>query len=332
MFDLVDNFLKPKIVSVSEFNKNNIEMIIEPLDIGFGHTLGNAFRRVLLSSMPGCAVTAVKISGILHEFAFKRGVYEDVMEILLNLSGISFKMTKQNEIQLSLSKKGPCIIYASDFILPKNVEIINPDHVIANIDECGDLGIDIYVVKSFGYRTKFDTDGNIDNSSGWLKVDAFFSPIDRVTYEVENINFKNKLNVDRLKLNIRTNGTITGIDALKISSKILINQLLVFADFDKFDFKKKDVQKKIINQNLFKTINNLNLTVRSTNCLKTENIIYIGDLVQKTELNLLKTPNLGKKSLTEIKNILFNMDLFLGMEIANWKEIKDDYNKNKFIN
>ncbi len=329
--DPINNFLKPNSVKFTEIDKNNAEITIEPLEKGFGHTLGNAFRRILLSSVPGCAITEVKISGISNEFTYKNGVYEDIIDILLNLSNIKFVMENQNEIELNLSKKGPCIIYANDFILPENVKIINPDHIIAHIDICGDLSIDVKVLKSYGYKTKPDPDVSKEETNDWLTLDTFFSPIEKVTYKIENTTFEDKSNLDKLIFNISTNGTISALDAIKIAAKILINQLAIFVDFDSIKQNKTNLNIKKINPDFFKNINSLNLTVRSANCLKAENIHYIGDLIQKSELELLKTPNLGRKSLTEIKNILSSMNLSLGMLIEDWNKIKEEY-LNKFFN
>lgn len=330
MFDLLDHFIKPRIVNFIEFDKNNAEIIIEPLERGFGHTLGNAFRRTLLSSVPGCAITEAKISGVLHEFTYKNGVYEDIIHILLTLSNIKFKMTTYGEIELNLSKKGPCVVHASDFILPDCIEIINPELMIANIDIDGDIGIDIKVNKSYGYKIKSDNEINNEQTTDWLQLDAFFSPIEKVTYKVENTKFEDKINLDKLIIMVSTNGTINALDAIKTAAKILINQLSIFTDFETIKKEPDILDEKKINPIFFKTINSLNLTVRSTNCLKAENILYIGDLIQKSEMELLKAPNLGKKSLTEIKNILSSMNLSLGMLIDDWLKIKDEYiNKNK---
>jgi DNA-directed RNA polymerase subunit alpha len=333
MFDIIDEFIKPNVVNFIEIDKNNAEITIEPLERGFGHTLGNTFRRILLSSVPGCAVTEAKISGVLHEFTYKHGVYEDAINILLNLSNMKFKMDNQNIIELGLSKKGPCIVYAADFLLPNNIQVINPDYIIANVDVCGDLGIDIRISKNFGYKAKPEADIINDSLNNWIHLDAFFSPIEKVTYKVENSKLGNKLNLEKLTIFVNTNGTISALDAIKITAKILTNQLSIFMDFDTPKKEKNILDDKKINPNFFKTINSLNLTVRSANCLKAENIYYIGDLIQKSESELLKTPNLGKKSLAEIKNILATMNLSLGMLIGDWGNIKDAYiNKNKILN
>lgn len=331
MSDFLDDFLKPKLVNVVESNDNKIKIVIEPLERGFGHTLGNALRRIMLSSMPGAAVTEVKISGILHEFLGRDGVYEDIIDILLNLSGISFKLENKNYVELSLNKKGPCTVLASDFILSHGISIINPEHIIANIDASGDIGIDIRVVKSRGYKAilnKYDFDKK--NFIGWLPINAFFSPINKVSYKIENTRVKNRTDLDRLIIFIETNGTISASEALHWSSKILSEQLSVFINFDKESVKEKKMIKDNINPELLKSVDSLELTVRSANCLKAENIHYIGDLIQKSEIELLKTPNLGKKSLTEIKEILSNKGLCLGIKDELWIKFKsENLNKNK---
>ena len=251
MLDSKNDFLKPSAVNFIEIDKNNAEIIIEPLERGFGHTLGNAFRRILLSSVPGCAVTSVKISGVLHEFTYKGGIYEDIIDIMLNLSNIKFKMENQTEIELSLTKQGPCIVHASDFILPSNVEILNPDHIIAHIDICGDLGIDIKVIKSYGYKTKIDNEITKEDLNNWLHLDTFFSPIEKVTYKVENTKFENKINLDKLTFFISTNGTITALEAIKVAAKILITQLSIFVDFESIKEEKTILDKKKIWINFF---------------------------------------------------------------------------------
>ncbi len=332
MLDSIDNFTKPNITNFLKKDENNAEITLEPLERGFGHTLGNAFRRILLSCIPGCAITEARISGILHEFTYKNGVYEDIIEILLNLSNIKIKMENQNYVELNLSKKGPCTIYASDFTLPDNIKIFNPDHIIANIDTCTDLSIDIKVLKSHGYKTKAEFETITNELHNWLQLDAFFSPVEKVTYKIENTKFKNKINLDKLIIDISTNGTITALAAIKAAAKILTNQLSAFIYFETSPKEKSILDGKKINPNFFKTINSLNLTVRATNCLKAKNIKYIGDLIQKSETDLLKTPNFGKKSLAEIKNILSTMNLSLEMLIDDWNIIKNEYiNKNKIL-
>jgi len=318
MLNFINKFLKPKSIKTYETDKDNIKVVIEPLEKGLGHTLGHALRRILLSSIPGYAIIGAKISGILHEFLSKEGVYEDIVDILLNLSEISFKVNRNiNSIELNLNKKGPCIIYAKDFIAPNYVKILNPNHVIANINSDGNLGIDVYVIRSIGHKLfnnkSFSSKKDLNK---WLYVDAFFSPVKRVSYTVENTRIKNKTDLDRLVISLKTNGSISASNALHWSAKILSKQLSIFSAFNIEKPKKIKQLKHGKNYNLFKPIESLNLTVRSTNCLKSENIHYIGDLIKKTEIELLKMPNLGKKSLMEIKNILSTK----GLKLSDKKE------------
>lgn len=329
MTSLINEFLKPKITDIIEIDENNIKIIVEPLEKGFGETLGYMLRRVLLSYIPGCAVVEVKIADIPHEYVTKDGVYEDIIDILLNLSKIAFKLDDKTEIELSLNKKGPCKITASDFVLPTGVEIINPNHIIATIDYTGNLSLDIKVVKSYGYRIGINkSDLNKKNILGWLQLDAFFSPIEKVYYKVENTRVKDRSDLDKLTIFISTNGTIKASDALHISSKILSEHLSIFINLENEKIEKPQKEKENIDLTLFKTIDSLELTVRSANCLKSENLTYVGDLIQKTESELLKMPNLGKKSLTEIKNILLKNNLTLGTKIENWEEMKKEYKNN----
>lgn len=326
MTDFLDNFLKPSIIEVKDLDINNIVVIIEPLERGFGHTIGTALRRVMLSFMPGCAVVEARISGVLHEFITKDGVYDDVMDILLKLNGIYFKLLDKDYVELSLNKKGPCDVLASDFVLPDGVEIVNPNYVITSIDSSGDLGIDIKVAKSIGCVSSNEiVTFEKAELSGWLKLDAFFSPINSFSYSVENVRIKGRDDLDKLILNINTNGTINALDALHLAAKILSDQLSIFIKIEKEKIDVKESVKSQINSELFKSVDSLDLTVRSANCLKAENIYYIGDLIQRSEVELLKTPNLGKKSLAEIKYILHERGLSLGCKDINWIKILEDY-------
>lgn len=326
---LINEFLKPKVVEILDEDKNNIKIVIEPLEKGFGDTLGYMLRRVLLSYIPGYAVIEAKISGIIHEYLTKDGVYEDITDILLNLSGIHFRLENKTEVELSLNKKGPCKILASDFILPNGVEIINPAHLIATLDISGNLGIDIKVAKGHGCKINVNkNETNKKDMPGWLQVDSFFSPIERVSYKVENTRIKHRTNLDKLIIFMSTNGSVKASEALHMSAKLLSEHLSIFINFEDEKIQKNSSVKHKINLDLFKKIDSLELTVRSANCLKSENIFYIGDLIQKTEIELLKMPNFGKKSLTEIKNILLKKGLNLGSKIDNWLEIKNEY-KNK---
>ncbi len=332
MTDFLNDFLKPRIIEIRDLDINNIVVVIEPLERGFGHTIGTALRRVMLSSMPGCTVIEARISGVLHEFIAKDGVYDDVMDILLKLGGICFKLLDKNYVELSLNKKGPCNVYASDFVLPDGVEIINPGYVITSVDESGDLGIDIRVAKGRGCVSSYEVlDFEKNNLSGWLKLDSFFSPINNFSYDVENIRIKDRSDLDRLVLNINTNGTISAVDALHLASKILSDQLSVFIKIEKEKIDIKTSVKDQINLDLFKPVDSLELTVRSANCLKAENIYYIGELIQRSESELLKTPNLGKKSLAEIKHVLHERGLSLGCKDINWITILEDYKNDNNI-
>jgi DNA-directed RNA polymerase subunit alpha len=282
----------------------------------------------MLSSMPGCSIVEAKISGVLHEFIAKDGVYDDIMDILLKLGGIYFKLHDLDEVELGLSKKGPCEVYASDFVLPSGVEIINPDYVITSIDSSGDLSIDVKVIRGKGYISSNDYCTSNNDLSGWLKLDASFSPVSKISYDVENIRLKDKCDLDRLLISITTNGTISAIEALHWAAKILSDQLSVFINFEKEKMDLKVSVQDNVNMELFKTVDNLELTVRSANCLKAENIHYIGDLIQRSESELLKTPNLGKKSLAEIKHVLHERGLSLGCKDINWQKVLEEYKNN----
>lgn len=330
MFNFINNFLKPKIVSIDEKDSSNITIVIEPLERGFGCTLGNALRRVLLSSMPGSAIVAAKIDGVLHEFMSKDGLYEDVIDFLLNLSGIHFKLENRDSVELSLSKMGPCCILAKDFILPHDVKIINQDYVLGNLDFEGKISLSVKVSNGMGYKSTFSKNMIIGNKPlGWIPLDASFSPVESVSYKVENARVVNRTDLDRLIISMSTNGTITVSEALHWASKILIEQFSVFVDINSDVTSKDTFVDEEINPDILKSIDILELTVRSNNCLKTENVNYIGDLIQKTELELLKTPNLGKKSLNEIKNILISKGFSLGTKIDNWEKIKKNYETKK---
>ncbi len=336
MSDFLDDFFKAKITNIVNIDKNNIKVTIEPLEKGFGNTLGNALRRVLLSFLPGHAIVEAKISGISHEFSSKEGVYEDVIDILLNLSGVHFKLENRNNVELSLNKKGPCKVFASDFVLTHGIEIVNPDHVLATLDNGCDFGLNVKIKRGRGHQIVLDKNEiNEKKIIGWLKVDASFSPIEKVTYKIENARVKNKANLDKLVINIVTNGTISASEALHWSAKILCDQLSILIDFEKEKIDREESIKNKMNIELLKSVDKLELTARSANCLKAENIHLIGDLVQKTESELLKTPNLGRKSLNEIKDVLKERGLYLGLKDISWNDLKaknkDQINKNKDI-
>jgi len=311
--------LKPRRVDVEPINDFRAKIIIEPLDRGLGHTLGNALRRVLLSSMSGCAVTEVEIENVLHEYTTIEGVQEDVTDILLNLKGLAIKMHAKDEAILSLRKNGPGEIKASDITVDHDVEIANPDHLIANLTKSGELNMTMKVVRGRGYKPAVIGSSDEEQVVGRLKLDASFSPIRRVSYDVQSARVEQRTNLDKLILEIETNGTIDPEDAVRESARILRGQLAVFVDLEAEESEEASTSNEPeVDPILLRPVDDLELTVRSANCLKAESIYFIGDLIQRTEVELLKTPNLGKKSLTEIKDVLASRGLALGMRLENW--------------
>lgn len=313
----VMELLKPRIVEVKHLNETTARVTLEPLDRGFGHTLGNAVRRVLLSYLPGAAVVEVSIDGVLHEYTTIEGVQEDVTEILLNLKKLAIRMHSQSEVTLHLSKKGPGPVIAGDIILPHDVEMVNPDLVIANLSKSGELNMRLKVRMGRGYQPVSLREQS-DSPIGTLKLDASFSPVSRVAYWVDNARVEQRTNLDKLVIELQTNGTIEPEVAIRQAASILQEQLSVIAKLEgkiECETVREDISFDPI---LLRPVDELDLTVRSANCLKAENILYIGDLVQKTEQELLKTPNLGKKSLTEIKDVLASKGLSLGMRLESW--------------
>lgn len=328
MQSAVNEFLTPRVIDVDEINQTRAKVTLEPLERGFGHTLGNALRRILLSSMPGCAVTEVEIDGVLHEYSAIEGVQEDVIEILLNLKGVSIIMHGKDEAVLSLSKKGPGSVTAGDIQVDHDVEITNPDHVIANLNESGELNMKLTVSRGRGY---VPADARQDEeeetrSIGRLQLDASFSPVHRVAYVVESARVEQRTDLDKLVLDLETNGTIDAEEAIRRAATILQQQLSVFVDLESEKETEAEEAEDEVDPILLRPVDDLELTVRSANCLKAENIYYIGDLVQRTEVELLKTPNLGKKSLTEIKDVLASRGLSLGLRLDNWppSSLKND--------
>jgi DNA-directed RNA polymerase subunit alpha len=317
---VVNEILKPRLIDVQKINERHAKVILEPLARGFGHTLGNALRRVLLSSMPGCAATEAYIDGVLHEYTSKEGVQEDIIDILLNLKGIEFKLEGRDEVELNLSKQGEGPILASDFDLPHDVKIVNPNHVVANMTKSGNLNMTIKVIRGRGYEP-VSARQNIENATrpiGWLQLDASFSPVKRVSYVVENARVEKRTDLDKLVLDIETNGTIEPEEAIRWAATILADQLSVFVDLKGEKLFEPTRAAQEVDPMLTRPVDDLELTVRSANCLKAENIFFIGDLIQKSEVELLKTPNLGKKSLTEIKDVLAAKGLALGTPIDHW--------------
>lgn len=322
MPEFVTDFLKPRLVNVQAITPLHSKVSLEPLERGFGHTLGNALRRILLSSMPGCAVIEAEIEGVLHEYTTMEGVQEDVLDILLNLKDLALVMHARNEATLTLNKKGPGPVLASDITLDHDVEIANPDHVIANLTKDGEINMTLKVAKGIGYEptTVRNSESGEDQPIGRLQLDATYSPIRRVSYEVEAARVEQRTDLDRLVIDLETNGTLDPEEAIRRAATILQDQLSAFVTLD--DSTESEVshesEKPTIDPILLRPVDDLELTVRSANCLKAENIFLIGDLIQRTEVELLKTPNLGKKSLTEIKDVLATRGLSLGMRLENW--------------
>src|SRR5690606_33461530 len=315
-------FLKPRSIEVEPAGKNHARVIMEPFERGYGHTLGNALRRILLSSMTGYAPTEVQITGVVHEYSTIAGVREDVVDILLNLKGVVYKQHNRDDVTLVLRKEGQGIVTAADIELPHDVEIINPDHVIANLTEAGKLEVHIKVEQGRGY-----VPGNVraladdrSHTIGRIVLDASYSPVRRVSYAVESARVEQRTDLDKLILDIETNGVISPEEAVRQSARILMDQISVFAALegvgDSYEAPVRGAPQ--IDPVLLRPVDDLELTVRSANCLKAENIYYIGDLIQRTENELLKTPNLGRKSLNEIKEVLAARGLTLGMKLENW--------------
>ncbi len=316
----VNEFLKPRIVDVQVINDKHAKVTLEPLERGFGHTLGNALRRILLSSMPGAAVTGVEIEGVLHEYSTIEGVQEDVIDILLNLKGIALRMHSRDEATLTLNKKGPGNVLAGDISLDHDVEVVNPDHVIAILTKSGEINMTLKVAKGRGYEpaTMRASEEDDVRPIGSLQLDASYSPVHRVSYAVDRARVEQRTDLDKLIMDIETNGTIDPEEAIRRAATILQDQLSVFVDLQGKDEEQPVTGETDIDPILLRTVDDLELTVRSANCLKAESIYYIGDLIQRTEVELLKTPNLGKKSLTEIKDVLATRGLSLGMRLENW--------------
>lgn len=318
-------FLKPRSIEVEPVGKNHAKVVMEPFERGYGHTLGNALRRILLSSMTGYAPTEVQMTGVVHEYSTIAGVREDVVDILLNLKGVVFKLHNREEVTLVLRKQGPGTVVASDIELPHDVEIINPDHPIATLTDNGKLEMQIKVEQGRGY-----VPGNVralsddrTHTIGRIVLDASYSPIRRVSYAVESARVEQRTDLDKLVLDIETNGVITPEEAVRQAARILMDQISVFASLEGpgetfEETTRGGARAPQIDPVLLRPVDDLELTVRSANCLKAENIYYIGDLIQRTENELLKTPNLGRKSLNEIKEVLASRGLTLGMKLENW--------------
>lgn len=319
MSSSVNEFLTPRSIAVSAIGPTHAKVVLEPLERGFGHTLGNALRRILLSSMPGAAVTEVEIEGVEHEYSAIEGVQEDVIEILLNLKGLAIKLHEQNEAFLVLDKRGAGVVTAEDLGLPHNVELMNKDHVIANLGANGHLKMKLRVSRGRGYEPADSRYADEESRPiGRLQLDASFSPVRKVAYVVEAARVEQRTDLDKLIIDLETNGTIDPEEAIRRAATILQQQIAVFVDLQKDKTPEVVEAREEVDPLLLRPVDDLELTVRSANCLKAENIYYIGDLVQRTEVELLKTPNLGKKSLTEIKDVLASRGLSLGMRLENW--------------
>ncbi len=352
-----NDFLTPKVIKIQEESRFHSKIVLEPLERGFGHTLGNALRRILLSSMPGCAITEVEIENVLHEYSAIDGVREDVIDILLNLKGIAIKLNGRQEVSLSLKKTGEGVVTAGDIELTHDVDIINPEHVIAHLNPHGQLNMTLKISKGRGYcvnepissqdaslflekskSSDLDDVLNLESKRhadagaevyvhnknehgqkvGVLRLDTSFSPVKKVSYSVENARVEQRTNLDKLVIDLHTNGTIDPEEAIKISATILQEQLASFVDLKYEEHTESSKGSPLFDPILLRPIDDLELTVRSVNCLKNEKTYYIGELVQRTEIELMKMPNLGKKSLNEIKDVLAARSLSLGTKLEGW--------------
>ena len=316
----VTEFLRPRMVGIENVNPRRAKVTLEPLERGFGHTLGNALRRILLSSMPGCAVTEVEIDGVLHEYSSKEGVQEDIIEILLNLKGLAVLLEGKDEAVLTLTKSGEGPVTAADIQHDGDVTIANPDHVICTLTGEGSISMRIKIEMGRGYvpaSARRDAEEE-DRAIGRLLVDASFSPVVRIAYDVDSARVEQRTDLDKLVLDMETNGTLDPEEAIRRASTILAEQLDAFVELRDIKEVEQVEEKPLFDPILLRPVDDLELTVRSANCLKAEAIQYIGDLVQRAEVELLKTPNLGKKSLTEIKDVLASRGLSLGMRLENW--------------
>ena len=312
--------IKPnKLQITSNEDKSSASVVAEPLEKGFGQTLGNALRRILLSSIQGAAVTAIQIDGVLHEFSTIKGVREDVTDIVLNVKNLAIKSTASSPKKIILDIKGPKEVKAKDIELSPEIEILNPEQTICNLDEKTQFHMELIVSNGKGY-VPANKNKSEDNPLGLIAIDSLFSPVKKVSFSIENTRAGSALDYDKLVMTVETNGTVPAEEAIAYSARIFQDQLSMFVDFDdpKEVIPEVKTAEPEFNRNLLRRVEELELSVRSMNCLKNDNIIYIGDLVQKTEPEMLRTPNFGRKSLNEIKEVLNTMSLYLGMEIPNW--------------
>lgn len=311
-------FLKPRLVNVEQLSATHAKVTLEPLERGFGHTMGNALRRILLSSLTGAAVTEVTIDGVVHEYSALEGVEEDVIDIMLNLKGLAITMTEMKEATLTLRKKGPGVVTGADIELGHGVELANPDHVLATLSKSGEISMTLKVEAGRGYQAANQRDVDEEKTIGALRLDASFSPVLRISYSVDSARVEQRTDLDKLIIELETNGTVDPEDAIRTAATIMQDQLSSFVYLQAKEEPKEEEKEDDMDPILLRPVDDLELTVRSANCLKAEQIYYIGDLVQRTEVELLKTPNLGKKSLTEIKDVLGTRGLSLGMRLESW--------------
>ena len=314
------DLIKPnKLQITSNKDRSVAQVVAEPLEKGFGQTIGNSLRRILLSSIQGAAVTAIQIDGVLHEFSSIKGVREDVTDIVLNVKNLAIKSSISSAKKIILDVDGPKEVKAKDITLSSEIEILNPDQIICNLDEKTHFHMELMVSTGKGYVSAIKNKSE-DNPLGLITIDSLFSPVKKVSFTIENTRAGSALDYDKLLMTVETNGTVDAEDAIAYSARIFQDQLSMFVNFDdpKEVIEKAKPSEPEFNRNLLKRVEELELSVRSMNCLKNDNIIYIGDLVQKTEPEMLRTPNFGRKSLNEIKEVLNSMSLYLGMEIPNW--------------
>ncbi|MBT5558771.1 MAG: DNA-directed RNA polymerase subunit alpha [Proteobacteria bacterium] len=319
MADSATSFLKPKLVDVNTEDGTRSRVTIEPLERGFGYTLGHAMRRILLSSMPGSKITDVRIDGVLHEYSTIEGVQEDVIDILMNLKSVSLLKHSTETVVLKLYKEGPGVVTAADIQLDHEIEVVNPEQVICNLSKEGKISAELTIRNGRGYETvdqRKQTDE--DKQIGMMQLDVSYSPVLRVSYSVDNARVEQRTDLDNLTLNLETDGSIEPEDAVRRAATILHQQIAVFVNLEETEAEEEEDLGPEIDPVLLRPVDELELTVRSANCLKAESIYYIGDLVQRSEVELLKTPNLGKKSLTEIKDVLAQRGLSLGMQLEKW--------------
>lgn len=314
------SFLTPRIIEVHNISPLRARVVMEPFERGFGYTLGNALRRVLLSSIPGCAPTKINISGVVQEYSSIDGLQEDIVDLILNLKGVVLKLHSKNSVILTLKKDTEGIVTAADIESSHDVEIINPEHVIAHITSGGRIEAQITVEKGRGYlpSTNLSREDKSLSSIGDILLDASFSPIRRVSYTIESARVEQRTDLDKLIIDIETNGSVDPEEAIRYAARVLVEQFSFFADLESTPLPTEQPRAPAIDPILLRPVDDLELTVRSANCLKVENIFYIGDLIQRTEAELLRTPNLGRKSLNEIKEVLASRDLSLGMKLENW--------------